>query len=169
MQTQVFSGNFAPRKTNLGAHIVALRDDSLPSALRRLLLLADGVRDVNRLAAMIPGRDIHAELSELERRGLIYEDGAAPQTAAAANKDLPDEWMSATSFMMERARESLGVAAVNVIDELQQAQDPDQARQAMTSWYRAMRESRQERSAVDADRLKVTSMLSAGASNRPRV
>ncbi|HEX5127695.1 MAG TPA: hypothetical protein VFW00_13200 [Rhodocyclaceae bacterium] len=162
MQPSSFNPNFVPRKTGFGSHMVTLRDDSLPGPLRRLLLLADGKRNVQALAAMFVGHDIQVALGELQGRGLI-EDGqnVAPTIVeqSAGESLLPGKWMEASNFMADRAKESLGVMAVSIIDELEQARDTEAARQAMTNWYRAMRGSRNGRSNADANRLEVVRLL----------
>jgi hypothetical protein len=157
MLTPPLSPQFTPKKTGLGAHVVAIHDSRLQTGLRQVLLLADGQRNFATLSAMLPGRNVEAELVELSQRGLI-EDAA--QAVAMPPSDLPEQWMHASSFMMDRARETLGVAAVDIVEELEHAQDPDAARQAMTHWYRAMRQARASREQADADRLMVARMLS---------
>ena len=164
MQSASFNPQSIPRKTGFGSHMVTLRDDSLSGPLRRLLLLADGKRNVSTLAAMLPDHDIQTALGELLGRGLI-EDGQSSeatttqQQPVSEDSTLPDKWLTASNFMADRAKESLGVMAVSIIDELQQANDNEAARQAMTKWYRAMRESRNGRSKADADRLEVVRLL----------
>jgi hypothetical protein len=157
--------NFVPRKTTFGAHLIASHDVSLPSGLRRLLLLADGQRTVFTLMQMMPDRDVQTDLSDLVQRGLI-EDGSRPMAVPAADRmdasgdpDLPEGWESASGFMATRARETLGVMAINVIDALEQANDPEAARVAMSQWYRAMRGSREGREQADVDRIKAAAIL----------
>ena len=66
--------------------------------------------------------------------------------------------------MVSRARESLGVMALDVIGALEQANDPDAARVAMSQWYRAMRGSREGREQADVDRLKAAAMMRSNPS-----
>ncbi|MFT4173530.1 MAG: hypothetical protein QM639_13275 [Rhodocyclaceae bacterium] len=158
MLTPPLSPQFTPKKTGLGAHVVAIHDSRLQTGLRQILLLADGRRNFATLSTMLPGRNVEAELMELAQRGLI-EDAA--EAVAAPATDMSEQWMHASSFMMDRARETLGVAAVDILEELEHAQDPGAARQAMTHWYRAMRQARASREQADADRLEVARLLSA--------
>ena len=153
------SSGFVPQKTALGAEVITQRDTGLTYTMRRVLLLADGVRTVGELVSMLPGQNVTAELNELVERGLA-EINSAPQIAQKASEsNLSDEWMTASSFMMARARESLGVMASGVISDLERVQDQDEARQAMSRWYRALRESRNGRSQADALRVQVSEML----------
>ncbi|MDB5800560.1 MAG: hypothetical protein JWL63_1499 [Rhodocyclales bacterium] len=154
------SSGFIPQKTALGAEVITQRDAGLTYAMRRVLLLADGVRTVGELVGMLPGQNVTAELNELVERGLA-EINTTPQAAQKAPSDsnLSDEWMTASSFMMARARESLGVMASSVISDLERVQDQQEARQAMSRWYRALRESRNGRSQADALRVQVSQML----------
>lgn len=159
------SATFIPQKTALGAEIITQRDVGLTYTMRRVLLLSDGVRTVGELVSMLPGQNVTAELNELVARGLAEINATAQPTATAASKagadsDLSDEWMTASSFMMARARENLGVMAASVISDLEHVQDQEEARQAMARWYRALRGSRNGRSQADALRVQVSQMLS---------
>jgi hypothetical protein len=49
--------------------------------------------------------------------------------------------------------------AAGVINDLEQVQDQEEARQAMSRWYRALRGSRNGRSQADALRVQVSQML----------
>lgn len=167
MSTSV-SQDFVPRKTVLGARLIASHDTSLPANLRRLLLLADGQRTVFTLSQMMPDRNVMEDVVDLMQRSML-EDGRksmeAPAgdrleaAAATATADLPGGWESATDFMVTRARETLGVAAIDVIEALEQANDPETARQAMSQWYRALRASRDGREVADTARIKAAAML----------
>lgn len=162
--TQTFPDTLVPRKTLLGARLIATPDPTLSSALRRVLLLADGQRNVASLAAMMPERQIQTDLAELVRRSLL-ETAAGTCTFSstapldAAGHDLPEGWESATNFMVARARANLGVMAVEIVEALEKADGPDQARHAMSQWYRAMRNSREGRLQADVDRIKAAAML----------
>jgi hypothetical protein len=164
---KALSDDFVPRKSSFGARLIANHDTSLPSGLRRLLLLADGQRSVFTLATMLPDRAVQDDLAELMQRGLL-EDASRPlqlpladriDAVAAAELDLPEGWESASDFMVSRARESLGVMAVDVIDALEHANGPEACRQAMTQWYRAIRSSREGRERADLDRIKANAIL----------
>lgn len=160
--SEPFPDDFVPRKSSFGARLITSHDTSLPSGLRRLLLLADGQRTVFTLSAMMPDRSIQADLQDLCERGLL-EDGsrlmAAPITDQADAIDLPEGWESASDFMVARARESLGVMAVDVIDALEHANGPEAARQAMSQWYRAIRSSREGREQADIDRITANALM----------
>lgn len=161
MTTNNTSHSYIPQKTTLGAEMLTQREAGLSYTMRRLLLLADGVRTVGQLIGMLPGQNVVAELNELVDRGLL-DIGAEARKAAApvpVTTDMPEQWMTASSFMMARARESLGVMAANVINDLERVQDPDAARQAMSRWYRALRESRGGRTQADVLRVQVAQML----------
>ncbi len=159
-----FPRDFVPRKTGLGAHLVVTHDASLSAGLRRLLLLADGQRTIFTLCQMMPDRNAVEDLAELIERGLL-EDSRLPAEAAHASADpaepasLPQGWDTATDFMVIQARETLGVAAVDVIEALEQANDPETARQAMSQWYRALRSSREGRAFADTARLRASALL----------
>lgn len=160
----VFPDDFTPRKSPFGARLIANHDSSLPSGLRRLLLLADGQRKLFTLAAMMPDRNVPADLHELLQRGLI-EDASQPARPSLAERidaaaiELPEGWESASGFMVARARESLGVMAVDVINALETANGPEAARAAMSQWYRAIRSSREGREQADQDRIKANALL----------
>jgi len=164
MMTHAFPDTLIPRKTLFGARLLATPDPSLCAGLRRVLLLADGRRNVANLVALMPERQIQADLAELLQRGLLDIAASAANPGlqneiAAENTDLPEGWESASGFMVARARASLGVMAVDVIDALEKAHDPDEARHAMSQWYRAMRNSREGRLQADVDRIKAAAML----------
>jgi hypothetical protein len=165
------SSAFVPQKTALGAEILTQRDASLTYTMRRVLLLADGVRTVAELVGMLPGQNVTAELNELVERGLaeINQKGhvATPKIVrTGSHSDLSNEWMTASNFMMARARESLGVMAASVISDLEHVRDQEDARQAMSRWYRALRDSRNGRTQADALRVQVSQML-RGSLNTP--
>lgn len=161
---KALSDEFVPRKSNFGARLIANHDTSLPPGLRRLLLLSDGQRTVFTLSTMMPDRNVQDDLAELMQRGLL-EDASRPMPTplgdriAAAEIEMPAGWESASDFMVARARESLGVMAIDVIDALEHANGPEAARAAMSQWYRAIRSSREGREQADADRLKASAML----------
>lgn len=161
---EALQDTLVPHKTPFGSRLIATPDPSLSAGLRRLLLLADGRRNIGTLALMMPERDIQADLAELIQRGLL---DTGPVTAHARpafdddahHEDLPEGWETASGFMAARARESLGVKAVEVIEALEQARDPEEARHAMSQWYRAMRNSRDGRLQADVDRIKAAALL----------
>lgn len=161
-----FPRDFVPRKTLLGAHLIATHDTGLSACLRRLLLLADGQRTIFTLCQMLPDRNAVADLAELIERGLL-EDSRLPAELPAGHAlaegegetCLPEGWDTATDFMVVQARETLGVAAIDVIEALEQANDPNSARQAMSQWYRALRNSREGREFADTARLRASAML----------
>ncbi|MEN3111063.1 hypothetical protein ACFONG_04305 [Uliginosibacterium paludis] len=159
-----FPDTLVPHKTLFGARLIATPDPSLSAALRRLLLLADGHRNIGTLAMMMPERDIQPDLGELVQRGLLETSPAgAParriEPDEHGHEDLPEGWETASGFMAARARESLGVKAVEVIEALEHARDPEEARHAMSQWYRAMRNSREGRLQADVDRIKAAALL----------
>jgi len=155
-----FPEDFVPCKTSLGAHLVAARGPELSAALRRLLILADGRRTVFTLCQMLPDQDVPGTLAELSSRGLLRDVNQVEQVPVHdASVDLPDGWESASDFMSLRAREALGVAAVDVIDALGHVTDAESAQQAMSQWYRALRGLRDGREMADSARLEATAML----------
>ena len=158
-----FNPDVIPRKTHAGAQALMVRDASLSPPLRRLLLLTDGHRTAFTLSHLLPDVDVSRALALLAERGLL-EDSNTPRPARAIEEveDLPEGWEEASEFMMSRARESLGVAAADVIERLEHVGSQDDAREAMSQWYRAMRGSRNGRGHADEDRVKVVSMLGRG-------
>jgi hypothetical protein len=124
------SSGFVPQKTALGAEVITQRDAGLTYTMRRVLLLADGVRTVGELVKMLPGQNVTAELNELVERGLAEINMAS-----------------------------------GVISDLERVQDQEEARQAMSRWYRALRESRNGRSQADALRVQVSQMLRGSQSS----
>lgn len=163
------SSGFVPQKTALGAEVMTQREAGLTYTMRRVLLLADGVRTVGELVAMLPGQNVLAELNELVERGLVDMNVTAqphaPTAKLMANSGLSEEWMVASNFMMARARENLGVMAASVISDLEQVHDQEQARQAMSRWYRALRGSRNGKTQADALRVQVSQMLKGSLSS----
>lgn len=158
-----FPRDFVPRKTVLGAHLIATHDAGLGAGLRRLLLLADGRRTIFTLCQMLPDLNAVEDLAELIDKGLLEDSRLPPESHSAgpSGKDprLPDGWDTATDFMVGQARETLGVAAVDVIEALEHANDTESARQAISQWYRALRTSREGREFADTARLRASSML----------
>lgn len=162
MSQESFEPGAIPRKSHAGAQALLVRDGSLSPALRRLLLLTDGRRTVFTLSQLLPDHDVAALLARLAELGML-DDGRSERPAKAPVIDeLPDGWETASEFMMSRARESLGVAAADVIDRIEHADSPDAAREAMSQWYRALRGSRNGRDHADEDRVKVVAMLGRG-------
>jgi len=159
------SPDFVPRKTNLGAHLVADHASELAAVLRRLLLLADGRRTVFTLSQMMPDRDVAADALALIQRGLLEDANALSQPSTSIDfgqpvtSELPDGWESASGFMVSQVRETLGVSAVDIVDALERADNPEAAREAMSQWYRALRNSRNGRDQADQARLKAAAIL----------
>ena len=157
--SQSLAPDFVPRKSAFGARLVAGRDPSVSAAMRRLLLLADGQRTVFTLSQLMPDRDVATDLLELMLRGLIEDPELLGQRLHKPRTDLPDGWATASSYMATRARESLGISGLDVVSALEQAASPDAAREAMSQWYRAMRNSRAGRQQADQDRIKAALMM----------
>ena len=154
-----FDAQVVPRKTHAGAQALLVRDASLTPSLRRLLLLTDGTRTVFTLSQLLPDLDVAAAMARLADLGMVDNSQTARPNKAVMIDELPEGWETASEFMMSRARESLGVAAADVIDRIEQADNPEAAREAMSQWYRAMRGSRNGRGHADEDRVKVVAML----------
>lgn len=172
MQAPPFPDDFIVRKTSFGAHLVINHDCSLSAIQRRLLVLADGKRTLFTLCQLMPDRDLASVLTELIERGAVEGDTqviAAPaKTDVFSEADLPSGWENASGFMMDRARESLGVMAVDVIEAIESAKDQESVRQAMSQWYRAMRSSRNGKGNADVDRVIAARLLGQpGASAEP--
>ena len=163
VMSQSLAPDFVPRKSAFGARLVAGRDPSVSAAMRRLLLLADGQRTVFTLMQLMPERDVATDLLELMQRGLIEDPEQLGRSRRVQPSELPDGWATASSYMATRARESLGVSALDVVSALEQATSPDAAREAMSQWYRAMRNSRGGREQADQDRVKAALLMQHNA------
>lgn len=162
MPNMPFDDATVPRKTHAGAQALLVRDGSLSPSLRRLLLLTDGHRTVFTLSQLLIDHDVPRLLAHLADLGMIDDGATGRPTKPMVIDELPEGWETASEFMMSRARESLGVAAADLIDRIEHADSHDAAREAMSQWYRALRGSRNGRDHADEDRVKVVSMLGRG-------
>jgi hypothetical protein len=163
MQTPA-SLTFIPRKSGIGARMVQAQDASLSASLRRLLLLADGRRNVFTLSQLLPDHEVANDVTELLQRGLL-EDAVQSEGHVAVTdiEHLPEGWETASDFMVMQARETLGVRALDVVSALEHANSHAAAREAMSQWYRALRGSREGRELADQARLRAAAMLKAQA------
>jgi hypothetical protein len=96
-----------PAKTELARSALAARDPALSPAERRLLILCDGKRQPDELAALL-GPDTPAMLAGLRERGFVTQPPAAPAP--------PPE--PAVETAAPRGRRSAAIAKVYINDML---------------------------------------------------
>ncbi|WP_018610546.1 hypothetical protein [Uliginosibacterium gangwonense] len=154
----MLADDFVPKRTSQGDDGLSLGDARVNGRQRQLLRLVDGSRSLVQIGAMLPGRDLRAELIALMAAGLLAAPVKTMAPAVAADT-LPTGWADAMQFMKHRATESLGVMAHSIILLLEKVCDSAAAKSAVARWHMALRESRSGRAEADAHLQVVTTML----------
>ena len=124
-----------PAKTELARAALAARDPALTPVERRLLILCDGKRAPDELAALL-GPDTPAMLEALRERGFITRPSAAAPEPLAQTAAAP------------RSRRSVAIAKVYINDMLVLMRRDDA--EAMSARLHAAASDREVRTAVDA-------------------
>jgi len=121
-------------KTPKGAAELAARSGGLSLAQRRLLILIDGVRDVDQLAAIVPSA-LEESLAVLEQGGFITLVGSTAggaNTVQGASTTIPEAEMTTVQEAKTRAvravNELLGSAADGLAMAIEGAKSGDALR-----------------------------------------
>lgn len=127
-----------PAKTELARNALAARDPALTPAERRLLILCDGKRAPDELAALL-GPDTSAMLEGLRERGFVTRPPASPA---------PPSEPVAEAAAAPRSRRSAAIAKVYVNDMLVLMRRDDA--EAMSARLHAAATDHEVMTAVDA-------------------
>ncbi len=118
-------------KTPKGTAELAARSGALSLAQRRLLILVDGLRDVDELAALVPSA-LDESLAMLEQGGFISLAGATADTVQGTPTSIPEAEMTTVQEARTRAvravNELLGPAADRLAMALEAARSGDELR-----------------------------------------
>jgi hypothetical protein len=118
-------------KTSKGTAELAARSGQLSLGQRRLLILVDGVRDVEQLAAMVPAGFADA-LRALEDGGYIALVGQSTRTVTPPSMSIPESQLTTVREARTRAAravtERLGPAADDLAAAIEAAESGDELR-----------------------------------------
>jgi hypothetical protein len=121
-------------KSPKGAAELAARSGALSLAQRRLLILIDGVRDVDQLAAIVPSA-LEESLGVLEQGGyiaLVGQSERGPETVQGVSTSIPESEMTTVPEAKLRAvravNDLLGPAADGLAMAIEGAQGGDELR-----------------------------------------
>ncbi len=123
-------------KTPRGAAEINARSGELSLSQRRLLILVDGLRDVDQLAAMLPS-GVEDSLRTLEAQGyiaLVGHSTRGPETLERSypSPSIPESEMTSVHEARQRAvralHELLGPAADHLAVAIEAAKNGDQLR-----------------------------------------
>jgi len=118
-------------KTPRGLGELRARSGGLSLAQRRLLILVDGVRDAEQLAAIVPA-DFEDSLRVLEDGGYIALVGQSERTAPARSMSIPESEMTTVHEARQRAalavNELFGDDAAELVAAIEAAASGDELR-----------------------------------------
>lgn len=118
-------------KTPKGTAELSTRSGTLTLAQRRLLILVDGVRDVEQLAAIVPS-GIDETLRALEEGGYIVLAGQSGRTVVPPSVSIPESEMTTVREARMRASRAvtdlLGPAATDLAAAIDAAESGDDLR-----------------------------------------
>ena len=121
-------------KTPKGTEELASRSGALSMAQRRLLILVDGVRDAEQLAAIVPSA-FDESLTVLEAGGyivLVGQSGRGADAAPTTSMSIPESEMTTVHEARQRAakevRELLGPEAEALAQAMEAASSGDELR-----------------------------------------
>ena len=153
-----------PKKTDAGHRALQVRDTTIGSTQRRLLILIDGQRDLRILQALMPDQKLGQELDTLAAAGLIDWAMYAPRVDAqhsATERLLPENWPIVRAWMSDHARACIGVLATPLIASFDKVSDTTSMRRAISHWHMALRGSRAGQETANAGLARVNEMLAA--------
>ncbi|MEY4884091.1 MAG: hypothetical protein RIS34_1945 [Pseudomonadota bacterium] len=132
-------------KTDTGRAEIAQRSGNLAAGQRRLLIMVDGVKTVNDLAAFVRVGELDASLQHLLAQGLIESTGqatplaapVAPGFVAAGASEAPRPATSPQEYEKVRQAASdfvsarLGEAAIPICAAIEQCDSPAELRKML--------------------------------------
>lgn len=143
-------------KTDKGRAEIVRRSHQLNPRQRQALILFDGVKPLDAIAALIPAPELNAALAFLTRHGLIApadskagpaEESAAMAPAAASRERIPtgdpDTLKRVKDFMATTAHTYLGLLSAEVIQRIERARDGAQLMGVVGHWHMALCDSKQ--------------------------
>lgn len=164
------------RKTAAGRAELDRRSAGLSPRQRQLLVLVDGRRSEEELAALIGGSDVVAELlAVLRAKGLVADAvqaeeafghttvQPAPAAPPAPHPVLPDERLAAIHRLMkDSARQHLGLLARELDAVIEHARCARTLQAAVARWHLALRDSRTGHAEADALLGAVRALIDGG-------
>ncbi len=159
-------------KTLKGRREVATRSMALSGRQRQVLIMVDGIKQMDDINKILPEREFVQIVQFLQQQELIVMNRVpdlAPQpdapepprpaaltaavpAAAPANSPLTDDPQHVASIkrlLLNTARAYLGILADDVQRRINQASDASQLLSVLGHWHMALRESRQGRVYVE--------------------
>jgi len=141
--------NIVFSKTARGQEEVLTRSHGLAARHRQVLILINGARSLGTIAEIIPASEL-AEIVGflLEARFIEPAQGAESSSRAAVITATSvsasgDTVAKVKEFMVASAQSCLGLLAVDVIRQIEIAQDKPALMTAVAQWHMALRESRE--------------------------
>lgn len=142
--------NFA--KTPKGAQELAARSGALTLTQRRLLILVDGLRDVDELATLVPA-DFESSLRALQDGGYIAMMGMSGRTLPPRSISIPESQMTTVHEARERAAaaivEILGPQMADLAAAIEAASSGDELRPLVREAERLIAAAHGEQAARD--------------------
>lgn len=163
-------------KTDKGREEMAQRSHGLNPAQRRILILIDGSKTANALAAMNPALTASGQFDDilalLLEQGFIASAGGERPAPAAIQQEAPaaaDDADDAAAirevkdFMTTTAHTYLGLLSAPLIQRIEQARTASQLKSVVGQWNMALRDSAQGKRFADTYLEQVRSALAGGA------
>jgi len=114
-------------RTGKGKDEIETRQYHLSAKLRMVLILVDGVSDVEKLAEKGGGPDLAAALEELSHLGFIQVRSATLQPSSFATPAVPVTGTSIKAELIRISREILGAHADRVVKKIEESADGKEA------------------------------------------
>jgi hypothetical protein len=157
-------------KTPKGIEEMTARKHGVPQRARRVLIMADGKRDAEALAAMFPGEDVAAVLDGLVADGFLTLLQPAPEPAAVAAKpaaprveppaDEASRMEMARNFMMNTVNAFVGISGSSLVMRIEACTTLEGLRPLFEPWQQAIKLTSDGRKRIDDLESRLAALLS---------
>jgi hypothetical protein len=137
-------------KTSRGREEIARRVARLDAACRQILIVIDGQRDIDAIAALFPHSAVMEAVHYLRQEGFIGLPPLQRASLPAPGAAMDGPPGAARSLMVSSARECIGLLAERLIARIEAARTLDELAVAAGHWHMAMRESKRGKTVADA-------------------
>lgn len=137
-------------KSTTGYREIAGNQRSLSLRQRQILIMVDGKRGENELAALLNSADVLQIIAELASMGYIQQTGSTVSAAPimstqtlAQNPDISTEQLAAVKeIMVVSSNECLGIMGRGLAQKIAAVETRDELKSWVSQWHMAIRESR---------------------------
>jgi hypothetical protein len=126
-------------KTPKGIEEINCRSHGLQQRARRLLIMVDGKRSLEGIAALFPTEDVRPILDQMLADGFVVPlEVSAPQTKVAPPIDDTKRFDMARNFMVNTVNAFVGIAGSSLIGHLENCISLEELRPHYEAWREAI-------------------------------